>query len=225
MAIQPVPPKPATRAFPMLSERALGTYNQSAYDWAEQFPGAVDGMHALAESAHGNATDAAASAVSAQQSVLDASNAAGPALAAANFKGLWSALTGPLNKPACVKHEGRFWMLLNNLANAAASEPGASADWTSLDAGERPSQRISASTEAIAGVCYLFESGVVLTLPATWTKDDYIGWRVLSGVQNASVYFGATPLWGVAMAEGILSLDLSFAPMDLTYENPTWGLK
>ena len=225
MAIQPVPPKPTTRAFPALSERALGTYNQSAYDWADKFPGVVDGMHALAENAHDNATDAADSAGAAQQSALDAGNAAGPALAAANFKGLWSTLAGALNKPACVKHSGRFWLLLDNLPNVAAAEPGVSAAWTSLDAGERPSQRISASTDAIAGVCYLFESGVVLTLPATWTKGDYIGWRVLSGVQNASIYFGATPLWGVAMAEGILSLDLSFAPMDLTYENTTWGLK
>ena len=224
MAIQPVPPKPATRAFPMLSERALGTYNQSAYDWAEQFPGAVDGMHALAESAHGNATDAAASAVSAQQSALDASNAAGPALAAANFKGLWSALTGPLNKPACVKHEGRFWMLLNNLANAAASEPGVSADWTSLDTGVSPTQYITSNTAVVPGVRYIIgASGITLDMTGiTWAKGDYFGIREAIGTDTYTINFGTTK--DRTQTRGSYVVKAGFRQLDRTYEDATRGL-
>ena len=48
----------------------------------------------------------------------------------ADFKGTWSSLTGALNKPATVLHNGSYWALLNNLANVALSEPGVSnTDW------------------------------------------------------------------------------------------------
>ncbi|MBH8578794.1 hypothetical protein [Bisbaumannia pacifica] len=53
------------------------------------------------------------------------------ARAAANFKGLWSSLSGPLSPPASVKHAGEFWELLTSLPDVAASEPGVSGDWTS----------------------------------------------------------------------------------------------
>jgi len=42
---------------------------------------------------------------------------------ATNFKGSWSTLTGALNVPASVEHNGKIWQLLVNLPNVALSEP------------------------------------------------------------------------------------------------------
>lgn len=58
--------------------------------------------------------------------VMPASDAA---LAAANYAGIWSTLSGSLPLPASVFHVGRFWILLAPLANVATSEPGVSNDW------------------------------------------------------------------------------------------------
>lgn len=77
---------------------------------------------ALTEQAAGFRDTAATHATSAQA-------AAAASAASANFKGLWSSLSGALNKPASVEHNGKRWDLLNNLANVAASQPGVSADW------------------------------------------------------------------------------------------------
>ena len=69
------------------------------------------------------------------------------AIAAADFKGSWSTLTGALNKPASVYHQGYYWALLNNLANVTTSQPGVSADWVKvpvsqgLDIDESPKNR------------------------------------------------------------------------------------
>lgn len=54
----------------------------------------------------------------------------------ANLVGAWSDLTGALSKPAAVSHSGGYWVLLNDLADVTASEPGVSADWALY---ERPS--------------------------------------------------------------------------------------
>jgi hypothetical protein len=61
-----------------------------------------------------------------------ASTAAGArdvALASANYKGLWTALTGALNIPASVYHLGNFWVLTSNLANVTTQEPGTGSVW------------------------------------------------------------------------------------------------
>jgi hypothetical protein len=59
---------------------------------------------------------------------------ASAAQASANFKGDWSALTGALNTPATVRHAGKFWVLLANLANVTTAEPGVSASWAKTGA-------------------------------------------------------------------------------------------
>lgn len=66
--------------------------------------------------------------ISAQQA-LAARDQADAARSIANFVGDWSSLTGPLNKPATVRHKGSVYALLNNLADVTASEPGVTADW------------------------------------------------------------------------------------------------
>lgn len=87
--------------------------------------------NALAVEVNGYATDAADTLV-ATQAVYDATVIAkNAAEAAADYKGLWSSLSGALNKPATVFHSGGFWALNNNLANVTASAPSiTNADWT-----------------------------------------------------------------------------------------------
>lgn len=86
--------------------------------------GLVTEVNTWAGQANALAADVAASAAAAATS-------ADAAAAAANFVGEWSALSGPLNKPATVRHTGNFWVLLVNLADVTLSEPGVSADWAS----------------------------------------------------------------------------------------------
>lgn len=62
-----------------------------------------------------------------------ATAAAASAAASANYKGEWSTLTGALNIPASVSHNGTIWMLLSNAANVAAITPGVSAQWLAIN--------------------------------------------------------------------------------------------
>lgn len=54
------------------------------------------------------------------------------ALGAANYKGLWSSLTGALAVPASATHSNIAWLLVNNVADVTLSQPGVSADWVTL---------------------------------------------------------------------------------------------
>lgn len=54
---------------------------------------------------------------------------------AANFKGLWSALSGPLTVPASVAHVGKVYVLLQDAANVAAEVPGVSSKWAEVSSG------------------------------------------------------------------------------------------
>lgn len=224
MALTPVPSTTAVPDFPALSDRALGTYNSKAYAWAVFMAGTfMTQLIALVTSAYNNAVEAFSGATIATSAAITATTAASVSLGASNFKGDWSSLTGALAKPASVRYGGRFWLLLNNLANVTTSTPGVSADWAALDAGVAVTQSVTSNTTAIAGVTYLLESGVVLTLPTTFIKGDFIGIRKLSTAVRPSVDFGSTPLWGNAV--GVLILDAPAASLDLRYENATWGMQ
>lgn len=65
----------------------------------------------------------------------DASNASissATALAASNFKGDWSDLTGYLNVPASVYHDNKYWQLLSDLSDVTIKEPGIDSEWIFL---------------------------------------------------------------------------------------------
>lgn len=51
-----------------------------------------------------------------------------------HYAGVWSTLTGALNRPATAYHSGRLWWLQNDLANVTTSEPGAPpyTDWSDI---------------------------------------------------------------------------------------------
>lgn len=78
--------------------------------------------------------------VSVNADALIASNAAASASASeatsaanANFKGRWSDLTGELNVPAAVSHNGLTYQLLNDLADVTTSEPSITSDWVVIN--------------------------------------------------------------------------------------------
>ena len=82
-----------------------------------------------------NVADLEAARAAAAASAATAASQADAARAIANFAGVWSTLTGPLSKPATVYHAGLFYVLVNNLANVATSEPGVTADWIASGGG------------------------------------------------------------------------------------------
>lgn len=83
----------------------------------------------LAQDTYTNALDAQQSAINSNAFAQAAAQSAAAASAVSNFKGTWASLSGALNKPATVLHNNKYWFLLNDLTNVAASEPGVSADW------------------------------------------------------------------------------------------------
>lgn len=86
--------------------------------------------NALAVEVNGYASDAAQTLIDTQAVYDETVIARNAAQAAADYKGLWSSLTGALNKPATVTHNGAFWALNNNLANVTTSTPSiTNADW------------------------------------------------------------------------------------------------
>lgn len=178
----------------------------------------------VASEVNTNASTASSQAGIAVSAANAATDAASRALAAANFKGEWSTLTGALNKPACVKHNGRFWLLLNNLTNVATSQPGVSADWTSIDAGTPITQVITSNTTAVVGVRYIIAaSTLTLTLPTTGLlKGDYIGIRLaVNPAPTQIVDFGSVKLLG--QTAGQVYMDAKGFMIDLNYENSTYG--
>jgi hypothetical protein len=71
-----------------------------------------------------------AAAVDADAAAADLSALA--ALAAANYKGEWSALSGALAIPAAVSHNSVVYILLSNTANVALITPGVSGQWLAV---------------------------------------------------------------------------------------------
>lgn len=75
------------------------------------------------------ADDASTAKTEAEQARDDAWLAASAAASSAAFYGRWSELTGPLNMPAMVEHNGKDWRLMRNLADVTTAEPGVSDAW------------------------------------------------------------------------------------------------
>lgn len=101
---------------PSRSDRA--TFVAKSEDWRDWEKDAFPQVATAAAATYTNATEAYGSAAT--------------SLAASNFKGNWSALSGELNVPASVYHSNMYWMLLSNLANVTTATPGVSASWAPL---------------------------------------------------------------------------------------------
>lgn len=92
----------------------------------------VGEVNAVASEVNANASTANSAAGTASAAASAASGSAIVALAGANFKGNWSALTGALAMPASVAHSGRMWLLNTGVADVTAKTPGVASEWTAM---------------------------------------------------------------------------------------------
>lgn len=115
-SVLPAPPDP------LQSEAA---FDAAAYAFSAALPAFGTQANALAENVYANAQAAEIAAALAESSVVSA-------MAAANYKGAWSSLSGPLAIPATVSHSDAVWLLLSGVADVAAHTPGVSSSWQRL---------------------------------------------------------------------------------------------
>lgn len=202
----PVAVTPPSLPLPDPGDRATFTARKlSILDW-EVNQLAPDTL-ALANASYDNALDAQGSATAGAASAVAAAASEAAAAAMANFKGLWSTQTGPLNKPASVDHNGAFWALLNNLADVTTSQPGVSADWVVVS-GAWPTVRINTNTTAVPRRTYVIYGACTLTAPAISGNGKQFGIEVLPGVTGAIFApAGSDKTRGVA---GTLPIDAPF---------------
>lgn len=157
-------------------------------DRADAFLGALPTFateaNALAVDVAADETTASAAAISAAASAASATASETNIAALANFKGNWSSLTGVLNKPASVFHNGTYWALLNNLADVTTSQPGVSSDWQ-VAGGAFPIIRINSNTTAVPWRTYVIYGTCTLTAPAISGNGKQFGIVVLPGVSGA----------------------------------------
>lgn len=99
-----------------------------------------------------------AASIAAVNAEIDATNSAAAAVAAANFKGSWSFLSGSLSIPSSVYHNESVWLLLTNLSNVATSEPSVTnTDWLEIS-----------SNNAVGSVAFFAGN----TAPLGWLKAN-----------------------------------------------------
>lgn len=95
-------------------------------------PGFVTEANALQADVGAKQTSAAADAATAIAKAGEAAAARDIAMAAVNYHGLWSSLSGALAIPASVYHSGSVWLLKESLANVATETPGVSTKWLNV---------------------------------------------------------------------------------------------
>lgn len=83
----------------------------------------------LASEVNADEASASAAAGTASSQASEATAARDIAMAAVNYKGVWSSLAGALSIPASAYHDGSIWMLTQSVANVALETPGVSAKW------------------------------------------------------------------------------------------------
>lgn len=191
----------------------------------------LSALPTFGEEANDLAAEVNQTAVEVNQDASDAANSAATALTAANtviaataFKGPWSSLTGALNVPATVFHLGQYWILQQNLLNAAAVQPGTDlTKWTPLVAGAAPSVVITTNTTAVPGIRYLMAAtGVTLTFPSVLQKGDYFGVVDLVGDRTCKINFNGHKFRG--RAAGLVTFNVPFSAINATYEDTMRGL-
>lgn len=84
------------------------------------------------------------------------------ALAASNYKGAWSAQSGPATVPYAVSHLSQYWQLVSNLADVTTKTPGTDPEWMQIGG-------ITKSADAV-----LSGTPVILTIKGSDGVDYYV---------------------------------------------------
>lgn len=132
MGISPVPPMTDVPSFPALSERAGGTYNGKAFDFATHMADTFNGeLTAVATSAMQNATEAQLKAATAEAAALTATASMQAAIAAVGVSAWVSGQTYQLN--TCAISQVNFQTYRRRVAGAGTLDPANdSANWRIL---------------------------------------------------------------------------------------------
>lgn len=172
MPITPLPTAPSRKQSP-------STFAENADAFLGQLPTFAAEATTLEQTVNAAEVVVIAAKESAISAMVAAYASADVATASANFKGLWESLTGPLEIPASVLHNGSFWMLLETLADVTANEPGVSAKWagTSGVAG-----LMTSNFTALPGGDYILAPGVTMTLPASPTVGQRVTFRAAGDI-------------------------------------------
>lgn len=211
---------PTITALPTAPSRASpSTFSTTADTWVAALPTWTTEANALGAFCETQAVNADASATASEASAAAAALSEDAAASAANFAGVWSTLTGPLNIPASVYHSSQFWILLNNLADVTTSEPGVTSDW--LRAPGQVNVRVTATgvTAASGDHVYLTAAGQTVTLPATAVAGD---WVAVSVGAFADTVIGRNGLKIMALSENI-ALDVINTTTTLRYIDTARG--
>ena len=221
----PVTP-PAAPVVPLYPPLGSATFNADAYAYGSAMPAVSAALGALADNVAANAQIAHDNTQTSVAAANNAASAAEVAMGATNFQGAWTSLTGALAKPATVKHNGRFWLLLNSLPDVALSEPATgNADWTTLDAGVEVTQQITTNTTAVPGVRYIISAnGVTLTGPASGSmaKGEWWAFTLTADPLTCYVDFAGVPFRKQATGAA-RRIDTKVASLRLQYEDATQG--
>lgn len=116
-----------------------------------------------------------ADAIAAAASAVTATNASTSSVAAANFKGAYSLLTGALAIPASVSHLSKVWVLTESVANVVAEVPGTSAKWLAVSVNFASPDAIGSTTPNSGKFTFAYSPEITLTDGATVSWNTALG--------------------------------------------------
>ena len=185
---------------------------------------ARDDAQDYANDASGFADDSSNHALDSEQFAQQANAFAQVAATNAAFRGEWDELTGPIEMPASVYHDGAYWQLLRDLPDVTASEPGQTQDWagtqTEIISWEPVTGNATLASNRYYGVN--FSSGQVLTLPASPANNDIITLYKRSGnAAGAVLNRNGNTIMGLAEN---MNIDGDIVGLQLIYTGSDWRI-
>lgn len=142
MAIEPTSP-PSVSDLPPAPNSATDTPSEfdtkanntvaAQVSMIPQINAANEWVESTAQEVYENAVEANDRAVDSENSSVSSAIFAANSAASANYVGVWSELSGALDRPASVQHNDSYWILNVDLPDVTASEPTPlNSDWSVL---------------------------------------------------------------------------------------------
>jgi len=189
-------------------------------DNADDFVAYIDSMepelNTFSTQANSLRTDVNGYSTDAETAKDSAEDAESVSLASANFEGEWDDLTGALNVPASCYHDNKFWMLISDLADVTAKEPGVDVEWEELIS-QNPWERKTANFNADVNKKYKVGDGLTATLPASPADNDQIWFSPLEDLvaSNSTIGRNGKKIMG---SSADMTYDVN-APFSLVYDS------